>query len=1341
MRTIASLEDVLARPHPSLDQAAADGMQFQYDAYREALTRLLTPNQTVIHSIPAGAGSGKTRLLVAILNGLLRRGVSHDRIEAISFTNASANDFRRKHIEAATNAPPDIGLSTENICFSTIHQCAINVLRKLQPHMGGVAYYFEDARTGAQDDEAEERRKAVRLALYSSVVYGGGDEVLLDTLAHYADQDDQTFILKDLGVGNHFQQAQKLIREDLVSDAGLGAFTNMTEGGPDYCIAVATDALMRLHNADVPREAMHDIYGVPQYMAVDEAQDLDFLQLLFLRALAQNGTSIVLVGDSRQTLYEFRQSLSDYPFLPAFMADFVRNTNIQAIISEHALRTNYRCRGEIVDGAEEVSGIAVSYSRERFRNDPKPTNLDEIEDPPFIAVGIADIHPNNEQEKQSAAISVIVGEPTIIQEARPVEPARSPGGALGLLPEFSTRTTTPAISKVTGRRQKPTQVVGLSGGDNESRIRMHLGKLYERAKAGETAAIITRIGIRDADLRFIQSVIAEMYPESRGLLKLNLISPPKHTPLAEYWFPDTAGKPAHELPFSSVMIAGALTFILSSDRETQQRLRVAGRRELAYIYVRPDGIREETQRDDYINTIAEELRLYFGGLGTKVGDLFPDADTAALLMQFDALRQIVARFTFDVMVQYGRLLWQTRQVPMTYPCRFHYMACDYLKGRHEGSAIRPLSETKGYLKLMWRALASTRFAMTERERASLRAAELTPEFMDADASLASFAQSINDHCCVHGGQQRELDVNRVQFIQDRETIYDEFSQFWHIKTRTYMREVARCLGKEVRANPNSTEEAYRHVVWQEAYQNAKFKSRLTLTFKPDKGQYGGLFSDLVNGMKHDAVVQRRNGKSKPAEGQVVIDLTTIHSSKGLEWDHVLLYFPQPSPKDNQSSFKSCRDLVYVAMTRAARTLTIVLQKRKKWVESQTDTGIKVFVELMHRWATANDYYNRELVWGDDVMPHQIRQSVGIFDETSHSELERSQTCRMHHYFQDMRQVSTMVPLTPPSYAFFFHSTMSAICAAFIQQRLPSRVDPSIAVAGAVVQIVDRNLDEDAAYRFLRAQVHGDLYTLMESMIPMYFLGDRTRHHNLLAYYTDSLARHLAAIAAKSQLFVTLKTYRGKPAYRILIEKSVRKVLPADEDTEFLPIVGIPDIKIIGPDLTYVADYKTVPRHDETQGDDALEAYEQMLSTKTQQQVNYYQGMVQAGPNHRYLAELLYVADITLMEHEDPPKPTAGCATLPHINQGPNYKVVVGVNHARVLYTDRFDRDQFDETIHQIQVLRKAYQDSSVRPEGMFQPVPLVGGGLGEVTNDQCRQCGSGVHCAFNKYLHVKEARA
>lgn len=1341
-------QGVLACPHPKLDEAFPSAKKrFQFLAYQKALKLLLDPAGTaVIHAIPAGAGSGKTRLLVAILNGLLRCGIPAHLIEAISFTNASANDFRRKHIQSATDPANVIpGLAPQNICFSTVHQCALNVLRKLQPHLGGVGYYFEDARTGGQDDDDEERRKAVRLALYATVVYG--NESFLAALARHAagKGKEKTFILDDLDKpGVHLEKAKRLIREELVSDAGLGAFTNMAEGGPDYCIAVATDALMRLSHAGKSLEDKRKVYGIPAFMAVDEAQDLDFLQLLFLRALAQNGTSIILVGDPRQTLYEFRNSLSNYPFEDEFMRDFLKETGIRSSISEHALQTNYRCRKEIVEAAEQLSSKIVDYSAERHRREPPPKNLEIIRDPQAIKEGIADERPDNRPEKCAHAVSVIVGEPARVGNESPPKAPLPMDGALGLLPEFQrdAKATDPEVAK-SSKRSRPSQIVGLGGGPNQALIREHFAKLYERAAQGETVAIITRNGVKQSDLHFLKNEFEEFarrHGDAADRLKLNLINPPKHSPLAEYWFPDSKGDVTRQLPFSSLMFAGALSFVLSSDAETQKRLKVSGKRPLTTVFVRPNGIRETELREDYIQTIAEELKVFFGGVTEKLGELLPDHDKRILPSHLDKLRLIVARFTFDVLVQYGKLLWKTRQVSVQCPCRFHQMACEYLKGREDAMAVRPLTETKRYLKLMWVALSSTPFGLTEIERSRLEAAGLAPEFMDAGTSLNNFPQHINDYCCIQASVSPDLDKLRETFINDRETIYDEFSQLWHTKTRTYMREIARSLGKEVRANPQSSEESFRLVVWSKDYQAARYKARFNITHKSEKKEYGGLFTDLVSGLKHDAVVQRRTGRVRRADDgkKVVINLTTIHSAKGLEWDHVMLFFPQPSPNDKDSSFKACRDLVYVAVTRAARTLTIVLQQKKKeLVESPADTGIKVIVDLMHRWASEKKYYNRHLDWEHKGPVEQTTSSeVTVYDETSHSELERSQTCRMHHYYEDMRSLSTMVPLTPPSYAFFFHSTMSTICAAFINQRLPSRVDPSIAVASAVAQIVERQQHEDDAYRFLEGQVGRELYTLMESMIPMYFLGDRTRHSALLRYYTDSFTHHLAAIVTRSNLFTCLKMYHGKPGYRILIEKSVRKVLPAEQNRSLLPIVGIPDIEIQGPDITYVADYKTVPVCEQAEDAEALQAYERTISTKTQQQVNYYQGMVNVEPQHRYLAEIIYVADVTLFENQEIP---GTCATLPHIGQGPNFKIVAGVKHARVLYTEAFDQNRFSDTVSQIKDLRSTYQDSTVRPTDMFQAVPLVGGGLGEVTLDQCRQCRSGVHCAFNKYLRAEEA--
>jgi len=95
-------------------------------------------------------------------------------------------------------------------------------------------------------------------------------------------------------------------------------------------------------------------------------------------------------------------------------------------------------------------------------------------------------------------------------------PSRRPGGALGLLPEFKTTTEAP---KAKPKLAKRTPVQGLSGGANQSLIQRHLAHLYERAKAGETVAIITRVGVRDEDKRFIQGTIAAIHEDANERLR------------------------------------------------------------------------------------------------------------------------------------------------------------------------------------------------------------------------------------------------------------------------------------------------------------------------------------------------------------------------------------------------------------------------------------------------------------------------------------------------------------------------------------------------------------------------------------------------------------------------------------------------------------------------------------------------------------------------------------------------------------------------------------------------------------------------------------------------------
>ena len=75
-----TFDDVLAYPRPCLDE---NGTKEQLKAYQEALVAFRNDDYTSVITIPAGAGSGKTRTLVSTIIGLLRLGVDPELIESI----------------------------------------------------------------------------------------------------------------------------------------------------------------------------------------------------------------------------------------------------------------------------------------------------------------------------------------------------------------------------------------------------------------------------------------------------------------------------------------------------------------------------------------------------------------------------------------------------------------------------------------------------------------------------------------------------------------------------------------------------------------------------------------------------------------------------------------------------------------------------------------------------------------------------------------------------------------------------------------------------------------------------------------------------------------------------------------------------------------------------------------------------------------------------------------------------------------------------------------------------------------------------------------------------------
>jgi ATP-dependent DNA helicase UvrD/PcrA len=310
-------------------------------AAREAeIVRALNPEQARAVTttegpllILAGAGSGKTRVLahrIAYLVGV--KGVAPWRILAVTFTNRAAQELRERIISL-------VGEAGRDVQAGTFHALCARVLR--------------------QDGEA---------------IGIGRRFVIYDT-------DDQQALMKqilreqDLPLTGEFRPSAVLGAISRAKNEMLdpGFLTEHAANHRERTIArLATRYQERLQRAnaldfdDLLLEAVRLFQEAPtvlsryqerwRYLHVDEYQDTNRAQYLWVRALAERHHNLCVVGDDDQSIYSWRGAdLRN-------ILDFERDWPQTAVVK---LERNYRSTQLILDAAHAV------VSRNEARKDKK----------------------------------------------------------------------------------------------------------------------------------------------------------------------------------------------------------------------------------------------------------------------------------------------------------------------------------------------------------------------------------------------------------------------------------------------------------------------------------------------------------------------------------------------------------------------------------------------------------------------------------------------------------------------------------------------------------------------------------------------------------------------------------------------------------------------------------------------------------------------------------------------------------------------------------------------------------------------------------------------------------
>ncbi len=358
----------------------------------------LNPEQrsAVVHRggpllVLAGAGSGKTRVIVHRIASLVEEGIPPWSILAVTFTNKAAGELRERvgRLLGGTgpSATPDRSAASDVRC-STFHSFGASLLRREAEAVGltrDFTIYDEDDQlslakrllreAGREADSAAAREL---LSAIDRIKNGAGDGAEVEDV---------------LELCGRFERALRAANAVDFGDL-LALPVRLFESRPDVL-----DRWRRRF----------------RHVLVDEFQDTNVVQYRLLRLLCPTGADLCVVGDDDQSIYRWRGA--DVRHILGFEHDFA---NAQVV----KLTQNYRSDGNVLAAAQAV--IAKNPHRHdktlwTERPSGAPLRLlsaqDERDEADRIAAELAELHSEGTVWSEMAVFYRINAQSRVLEEA------------------------------------------------------------------------------------------------------------------------------------------------------------------------------------------------------------------------------------------------------------------------------------------------------------------------------------------------------------------------------------------------------------------------------------------------------------------------------------------------------------------------------------------------------------------------------------------------------------------------------------------------------------------------------------------------------------------------------------------------------------------------------------------------------------------------------------------------------------------------------------------------------------------------------------------------------------
>lgn len=296
----------------------------------------------------AGAGTGKTRVIVERAVHLLRMGVDPEAILLLTFTRRAAREMKAR-------MKASCGPVSESVPAGTFHHFCLARMRSMPGSFGIENWTIID-----RDDQLQIMRM-VRAAhrKKGEKFPRAGELVQVHSYSRNTNITPEQYIQRFSPFEEEVIERALICMKDYTARKKAGKYL-------DFDDILHTFAL-KIHNDRKVRERMRKLF---HHVLVDEMQDTNPLQMLILEGL-RDPAKLFCVGDDAQSIYAFRG------------ADFRNIHNFTSMIpgaTVFKLERNYRSRREILDLANWLlaeSPLEYGRTLESTRGSgPKPVIMD-----------------------------------------------------------------------------------------------------------------------------------------------------------------------------------------------------------------------------------------------------------------------------------------------------------------------------------------------------------------------------------------------------------------------------------------------------------------------------------------------------------------------------------------------------------------------------------------------------------------------------------------------------------------------------------------------------------------------------------------------------------------------------------------------------------------------------------------------------------------------------------------------------------------------------------------------------------------------------------------------------